>query len=74
MLSNMDRQKIRMARLIKVEEMDRSFDLDFWSRMRPEERFSAAWQMVLEDNVIKEKNFDEPRLQRSVQHIEQASR
>jgi hypothetical protein len=70
----MDRQRIRMARLIRVENMDRSFDLEFWSRMGSEERFNAAWQMVLEVNAIKGKDIHEPRLQRSVQHIERISR
>ena len=70
----MERNRIRMERLIKVEEMDRSFDLEFWSRMGPEERFNAAWEMVLEVNAIKGKGLDEPRLQRSVQNIERISR
>ena len=36
--------KIRMARLVKAEKADRSFDLMFWKRMGVEERFKAAWQ------------------------------
>ena len=62
--------KLRMARLVTATEMDRSFDLEFWSRMGAEERFKAAWNMVLEVNTIKRKDIVESRLQRSVQNIQ----
>ena len=63
-----------MARLILAEKMDRSFDLEFWKHMGPQERFRAAWQMVLEVNTIKGKDAIEPGLQRSVQNIQQIRR
>ena len=40
-----------MAKLVKLTEADRSFDLEFWARMGVEERFKAAWDMVL-DSVL----------------------
>ena len=61
--------KTRMARLVKVKDMDRSFDLLFWKRVGAEGRFAAAWQMVSEVNAIKGKEIGESRLQRSVQNI-----
>ncbi len=66
--------KIRMARLIKSDEMDRSFDLEFWHKVGAEGRFAAAWQMVLEVNTIKGKKIYEPRLQRSIQNIQRVQR
>ena len=66
------RTPVRMARLIKASEMDRSFDLAFWKEVGAEGRFSAAWQMVLEVNAIRGKEHREPRLRRSVQSIQRA--
>lgn len=63
-------EKVRMGRLVKVRETDRSFDHEFWQAMGPEARFAAAWQMVLEVYAIKGGHTGEPRLQRSVQNIE----
>jgi hypothetical protein len=62
--------KTRMARLVKVKDMDRSFDLLFWKRVGAEGRFAAAWQMVSEVNAIKGKDIGESRLQRSIQSIQ----
>jgi hypothetical protein len=66
------RKKVRMARLIKAVEMDRSFDLAFWKKVGAEGRFSAAWEMVLEVNAIRGKERREPRLRRSVQSLKRA--
>ena len=62
-------RKTLMARLVKAKDMDRSFDLLFWKRVRAEARFAAAWQVVSEVNAIKGKEIGESRLQRSVQNI-----
>jgi hypothetical protein len=62
--------KTRMVRLVKVKDMDRSFDLLFWKRVGAEGRFAAAWQMVSEVNAIKGKEIGESRLQRFVQKIQ----
>jgi hypothetical protein len=59
-------KKVRMAKLVKASEMDRSFDRVFWERVGPQGRFSAAWDMVLEVNAIRGKERREPRLRRSV--------
>jgi hypothetical protein len=73
-MSESGHSRVRMARLIKAKEMDRSFDLAFWKRVGAEGRFSAAWDMVLEVNAIRGKETTESRLQRSVQNIERAPR
>jgi hypothetical protein len=61
--------KTRMARLVKVKDMDRSFDLLFWKRVGAEGRFAAAWQMVSEVNALKGKDIGESRFQRSIRNI-----
>lgn len=66
--------KIRMAKLVRLDEADRSFDLEFWAKMGAEKRFKAAWDMVLEVNAIKGKKADESRLQRNVQNIKRERR
>jgi len=65
--------KIRMARLVKASDADRSLDLLFWKKIGAEGRFAAAWQMVLEVTAIKGKDIGEPRLQRSVQNVQRVS-
>jgi hypothetical protein len=64
-----EKPMVRMARLVRADAVDRSFDLEFWKKMGAEERFKAAWQMVLEVNTIKGSDSIESGLQRSVQHI-----
>jgi len=72
----MDRpsQKTRIARLVRAKDVDRSFDLVFWSKIGAEGKFEAAWQMVSEVDAIKGKEVDKPRLQRSVQSIQRIPR
>lgn len=55
-----------MARLVRREEQDRSFDLEFWRRVGDVGRFAAAWQMVNELRLIRGIRGEQPRLQRSV--------
>ena len=59
-----------MARLVKAEELDCSFDLLFWKSVASEGRFAAAWQMISEANAIKGKDIRQPRLQRPIQNIQ----
>jgi len=59
-----------MARMVRIDEADRSFDLTFWERVGADGRFAAAWQMVLEVDAIRGKDVSQPRLQRSVQNLE----
>jgi hypothetical protein len=73
-MSDRRRIPVRMARLIKAADMDRSFDLAFWKRVGAEGRFTAAWDMVLEVNTIRGIETRESRLQRSVQNIQRAPR
>ena len=63
----MSAKKVFMSKLVSLNKMDRSFDLEFWDKVGVQGRFQALWQMVLEAEAIKGKNV--PPLQRSVQNI-----
>lgn len=65
----MKSQKVKMARLVRRDEMDRSFDIEFWANVGVQGRFEAAWQMVKEVHAIRGEKVGESRLQRSVQNI-----
>lgn len=64
------KKKAVMSRLVELKKADSSFDFKFWQKLGPESRFSAAWIMVKELELIKGKNVSQQRLQRSVQNIE----
>jgi hypothetical protein len=59
-----------MERLGKLEDMDRSFDIEFWQRLGDTAIFQAAWEMVEFYHRMKGRNLDELRLQRSVEYFQ----
>ena len=59
-----------MERTGKIEEMDRRFDLIFWQTQSDEARLETTWELVVESYLIKGKNQDELRLQRSVESFQ----
>ena len=61
-----------MERFGRIQEMDRSFDIDYWQRLGPEAIFAAAWQMVVEAHSRDPNRAAELRLQRTVEHIQKA--
>ena len=63
------RPRVVMERLVKLEELDRSFDLEYWRRMGPEARLVAMWSLVEESLRMQGKDVA-PRLQRSVERIQ----
>lgn len=40
------KKAVVMARLVRLKDQDRSFDLEFWSRIGTQGKFVAAWEMV----------------------------
>ena len=64
------RKRVVMARLVKLEKADRSFDLGFWERVGAEGRFEALWAMVREALMLRGVDADPPRLQRSVERVQ----
>jgi len=59
-----------MARLVKRQDADRSFDYEFWQNLSAEERFAAMWQLVIDMRILRGEDDVEPRLLRHVQNIE----
>ena len=37
----------------KLEDLDRSFDLQFWQTQTPQARFSAAWELIVHASELK---------------------
>ena len=54
----------------KIEELDRSFDLNFWQAQSDTDRFAAAWELVVHSYIIKGKDARKLRLQRSVENFQ----
>ncbi|MFQ5582828.1 MAG: hypothetical protein ACE5GL_00140 [Calditrichia bacterium] len=65
---------IKMARLVKRQNMDRSFDIEFWQKAGPQAIFEAAWQMVVEYAKRKGITTDELRLDRSTAVLKRKQR
>lgn len=56
-----------VERFGRLEELDRSFDLEFWQAQPEAARFAAAWELVLMAWQIKGSDVGQLRLQRSVE-------
>lgn len=50
----------------RIEDLDRSFDVDFWQGQGTAAIFAAAWELVEQAHKWKGKDLSELRLQRSV--------
>ena len=59
-----------MEGLSRVQDMDRSFDIEYWQRQDSNARFSAAWELVVFANERKGQDESELELQRSVEYLE----
>ena len=58
-----------MERLGKLNQSDRSFDVEFWQRQGSTAIFAAAWEMVVEANQWKKKSDSELAFQRTVESL-----
>ena len=56
-----------MERRGKIEDLDRSFDLEFWQQQTPTARFNATWELILHAWCVKGNDVRQLRLQRSVE-------
>jgi hypothetical protein len=63
-------RSVTMSRLVRLEDADSSFDLEFWRRVGAEGRFAAAWQAV--EQLVHLGKLDEAqlRLRRSAARLE----
>jgi len=59
-----------MEGLSRAEDLDRSFDIEFWQRQDSRARFAAAWELVVFAHRRKGGNDAELRLQRTVESLE----
>ncbi len=62
-----ERRDLVMMRFGRLEEMDRSFDIEYWQRQGDAAIFRAAWELVESYCRDRAMNPDELRLQRSVE-------
>ncbi len=51
----------------RLEELDRSFDLQFWQNQTSQVRFQAAWELIVHAWRVKGKDVRQLRLHRSVE-------
>ncbi len=57
----------------RIEDLDRSFDLQFWQAQTDTQRFAAAWELVEQAYAIKGRDVRQLRLQRTVEHLQRQS-
>lgn len=62
-----------MSRLTRLEDLDRSFDVEFWQRLGDAAIFEAAWEMVLFAHRFKGRNASELAFQRTLKKIQRTS-
>lgn len=69
-------KKTITAKMINRSDSSREdFNTNFWDSVDAETKFSSAWEMVNEVQLIRgEKNVRQQRLQRTVQHIQRRTR
>jgi hypothetical protein len=68
------RSRVVMERKGKLEDLDRSFDLQFWQAQTDTARFAAAWELIITAYKMKGKDVRQLRLQRSVESFQRLPR
>jgi hypothetical protein len=58
----------------KPEDMDRSFDLQFWQSQSSKARFDATWELIVHAMRVKGQDVRQLRLQRSVENFQRQQR
>jgi hypothetical protein len=58
----------------KLEDLDRSFDLEFWQAQSPAARAAAAWELAVHAAKVKGQDVHQLRLQRSVETFQRQQR
>jgi len=61
-------------KLVRRGEEERAFDREFWRHRSAQEKFDAAWQMVVDYYLLRGKDADELRLQRTVEKLKRRER
>ena len=65
--------RVVMERLTRLENADRSFDIEFWQRQGDAAIFAAAWEMVVFANEFKGRDASELTFQRTLKKFQRAS-
>jgi hypothetical protein len=65
--------RLVMAQLTRLEEVDRSFDIEFWQRLGDEAIYAAAWEMVVFAHEFKGRDASELTFQRTLKKIQRTS-
>ena len=63
-------RQLGTSRVIGLHEDDGAFDREFWRNTTADQRLEAVWDLTLEYLAWTAPHGGEPRLQRSVCHIE----
>lgn len=58
----------------RLEDLDRSFDTEFWQSQPPEARFDAAWNLIVHYAKVKGIDVRQLRLDRSVESFQRQRR
>lgn len=59
-----------MEGLGRIEDSDRSFDIEFWQRQDSKARFAAAWELAVFAHGRKGEHESQLRFQRTVENLE----
>ena len=54
----------------KLQDLDRSFDIEFWQNQDAKARFDATWELIVHAMRVKGQDVRQLRLQRSVEHFQ----
>ena len=65
--------RVIMERLTRLEDADRSFDIEFWQRQGDAAIFAAAWEMVVFANEFKGRDASELTFQRTLTKTKRTS-
>ena len=58
----------------RLEELDRSFDLEYWQSQPPTARFAAVWELITHAAKVKGIDVRQLILQRSVESFQRQQR
>ncbi|MBP6820619.1 MAG: DUF433 domain-containing protein [Acidobacteria bacterium] len=59
-----------MERWGKLEEMDRSFDIQYWQSQKPSARLAAVWELVVTAYAFKGQDANAFRLARHIENFQ----
>ena len=71
--SEESKPRVVMERLTRLEDADRSFDIEFWQRQGDAAIFAAAWELVVFANEFKGRDASQLRFQRTLKKLQRAS-